>query len=432
MSRSPSNTGVAPAAFAADHGRDEIHWGGRTAFSSQNLRQGQSRKGTVSACMEKGPRTLRRGAWERRVAFDSARGVGMIKSLKVLAGVGVMVGGAVFLATGTAGTANSWNGLPPAVISPAKAFSTTPTDLIEFAPGSDDAIWVGFGPGPHSAAVDQSTHLVYVTEFQENSVLVIDPATAGDATKPEGKPVSVPVGEGPTGVAVDSSARLVYVANMNGGSVSVIDARALSVTATIPVGQAPLDVAVDEGSHVLYVANYASDSISVIDTRTRVVTNTLKGGGGPSGLALDSTANLLYAINRETATVSVYDTVTGRLTATIETSAMVPSSVGLDPDSQILLVGTLYAEALAQVDLSEQREAGIYELACLDLVFDPTTHAAWVAGEEGTLFVIDAARGTVVGSATIEGEDFSAVAFDDELATAYVVSHSGLLWALKR
>lgn len=356
----------------------------------------------------------------------------MFKSLKGLAAVGLMVGCMAIVADCTAGTANSSIAPPARVISPVTAFSATSAELVEFSPGSDDAIWVGFGPGPHSAAVDPSSHLVYVTEFQKDAVLVIDPAKAGDSTTPEGQPVSVPVGDGPTGVAVDVPARMVYVANMNGGSVSAIDAQTHSVTATIPVGQAPLDVAVDEGSHVLYVANYASDSISVIDTRTRAVTTTLKGGGGPSGLALDTKAHILYAINRETASVSVYDTASGRLTATIQTSAMVPSSLDLDPDSQILLVGTMYAEALAQVDLSTQKEAGIYELTCLAMAFDPTTHNAWVASVDGTLFVIDPRKGVIVASATIEGEDFSAVAFDDELATAYVVSHSGLLWALKR
>ena len=49
---------------------------------------------------------------------------------------------------------------------------------------------------------------------------------------------TIPVGIGPDGVAVDPAAHAVYVANYFDGTVSVIDAATRAVTATIGVAPA--------------------------------------------------------------------------------------------------------------------------------------------------------------------------------------------------
>ncbi|RZB17524.1 YncE family protein, partial [Streptomyces sp. F001] len=79
----------------------------------------------------------------------------------------------------------------------------------------------------------------------------------------EGNPI--PVGRGPTGVAVSPNEDRVYVTNFSEGSVSVIN------TATnrkegkpIPVGRGPLGVVVSPIEDRVYVANFSSDSVSVI------------------------------------------------------------------------------------------------------------------------------------------------------------------------
>lgn len=59
----------------------------------------------------------------------------------------------------------------------------------------------------------------------------------------------MPVGKSPYSVAVDPGSRTVYVANYDDGTVSVMDASTRTVTATVPVGKTPEGVAVDPGTH---------------------------------------------------------------------------------------------------------------------------------------------------------------------------------------
>ena len=66
---------------------------------------------------------------------------------------------------------------------------------------------------------------------------------------------TIPVGSGPDGVAVDPAAGTVYVTNYGDGTVSVIDAATNTVTATIPVGSGPDGVAVDPAAGTVYVTN---------------------------------------------------------------------------------------------------------------------------------------------------------------------------------
>jgi YVTN family beta-propeller protein len=115
--------------------------------------------------------------------------------------------------------------------------------------------------------VDPGSHTVYVTNFKDNTVSVIDASTRTVTA-------TVPVGEDPIGVAVDPGSHTVYVANEVSRTVSVIDASTRTVTATVPVGGNPVQVAVDPGTHTVYVANGISpghrdsdNTVSVIESR---------------------------------------------------------------------------------------------------------------------------------------------------------------------
>ena len=63
---------------------------------------------------------------------------------------------------------------------------------------------------PRFPAVDSGSHTVYVTNYQDDTVSVIDGSTRTVTA-------TVPVGKGPEGVAVDPGTRTVYVANLVDG-----------------------------------------------------------------------------------------------------------------------------------------------------------------------------------------------------------------------
>ena len=80
-------------------------------------------------------------------------------------------------------------------------------------------------------------------------------------------------------MAVDPAAGTVYVINYSDGTVSVIDAATAAVTATIAVGSHPDAVAADTAARTVYVANYLyGGTVSVINGATRAVTATIAVG----------------------------------------------------------------------------------------------------------------------------------------------------------
>lgn len=124
---------------------------------------------------------------------------------------------------------------------------------------------------------------------------------------------TVPVGRGTSRVAVDPVMHAVYVANFGDHTVSVIDAKTHTVTATVQVGRWPNDVAVDSGTHTVYVST-STEPMSVIDGSTHTVTATV--GGALNGVAVDPGTHTVYAATGHD-TVSVLDGSSHSVTATV-------------------------------------------------------------------------------------------------------------------
>ena len=91
--------------------------------------------------------------------------------------------------------------------------------------------------------------------------------TGGSGPGPYRVTAAVPVGKHPNGVAVDPGTHTVYVTNFDDNTVSVIDASTRTVTATVPVGKKPGGVAVDPGTHTVYVTNFDDNTVSVIESQ---------------------------------------------------------------------------------------------------------------------------------------------------------------------
>jgi YVTN family beta-propeller protein len=82
----------------------------------------------------------------------------------------------------------------------------------------------------------------------------------------------------------------VYVANYEDNTVSVIDTATNIVNATIPVGTEPFGVAVTPDGSKVYVANQVSNNVSVIATATNVLI------GSPIGVGTGPTAFGIFII----------------------------------------------------------------------------------------------------------------------------------------
>ncbi|WP_079075309.1 YncE family protein, partial [Mycobacterium tuberculosis] len=111
-------------------------------------------------------------------------------------------------------------------------------------------------------------------------------------------------GNGPSGVAVSPVTGLVFVTNFDSNTVSVIDPNTNTVTGSIPVGTGAYGVAVNPGGNI-YVTNQFSNTVSVIDPATNTVTGSITDGNGPSGVAVNPVTGVVYVTNSLDDTVSV-------------------------------------------------------------------------------------------------------------------------------
>ncbi len=168
------------------------------------------------------------------------------------------------------------------------------------------------GKDPTGVVVSPDGKKVYVTNYGDKTVSIIDTATKAVIT-------AVSVEKGPKEIAVTPDGTKVYVANSDGGSISVIDTATNSVTNTVKVGGAPFGVAVNPAGTKAYVTNndkYFS-TVSIIDISTDKVTATIPVGPNPAGVAVTPDGTKVYvAINPYNA-VSVIDTATNTVTATM-------------------------------------------------------------------------------------------------------------------
>jgi YVTN family beta-propeller protein len=113
---------------------------------------------------------------------------------------------------------------------------------------------------------------------------------------PDLSSVDVGVGLSPASVRVHERLGRVFVTNYQANTVSVVDEAARAVIATIPVGDGPVYVEIDDAHDLVFVTNTASDDVSVIDAVTweerRVPV-----GKTPGVLALDPRARRAYVTN---------------------------------------------------------------------------------------------------------------------------------------
>jgi YVTN family beta-propeller protein len=108
----------------------------------------------------------------------------------------------------------------------------------------------------------------------------------------------IKTGKYPCALAINSKTNRIYVVNYADQSITVIDGAANSVLATLPVGDHPQAVTVNEASNQIYVANVHGDSVTVIDCTRNVVADTLHAGKNPYGIVVDKTTGMVATVNQ--------------------------------------------------------------------------------------------------------------------------------------
>jgi YVTN family beta-propeller protein len=97
------------------------------------------------------------------------------------------------------------------------------------------------------------------------------------------EPITIPVGENPFGIALHPSSPRLYVANYSDDTVSVIDPESATVVATIPVADDPSMAAV-RGDRVYVADGLTEHSVAVIDSTSNQVIRTIGIENGSRGI----------------------------------------------------------------------------------------------------------------------------------------------------
>jgi YVTN family beta-propeller protein len=124
-------------------------------------------------------------------------------------------------------------------------------DILAIGMDTHEHTVIKVGNIPSAVAVDAVTHRVYVANYADDTLSVIDGGRVLATVK---------VGRGPQNIAVDAKRKRVYVANFHGDSVTVIDSTNNHVISTKPAGRNPYAVVVDEAAGTVFVGNMTRPS----------------------------------------------------------------------------------------------------------------------------------------------------------------------------
>ncbi|NTU72006.1 MAG: beta-propeller fold lactonase family protein [Coriobacteriia bacterium] len=272
---------------------------------------------------------------------------------------------------------------------------------------------VGVGLSPAAIAVNPITHRVYVANFYDDTVSVIDGVTDSNvATIPMPPGQSIPV---PNAVVVNaiSSPPRAYVANWQSHTVSFIDESTLTKTATVTVPASnglgnPRALALWATSTPpkLYVANYHRDSVSVLNAETGASIAEIPVGSSPRALAIftSATRKRLYVANRYSNNVSIVNMETDAVVATAATGAG-PKAMAVNQSTGDVYVTSPASDTVTVINDTDAVEANVaVGDNPLGVDIDETTGRIFVADyASNDVVVIDSATNAVeatIGVAT--------------------------------
>jgi YVTN family beta-propeller protein len=209
------------------------------------------------------------------------------------------------------------------------AINTTTCSATDATGCSQETPTSQVGPGPQAITLDPTTGTMYVANFVDSTVSVVD-ASGCDAPSSGGcrdVPPIATVGAFPSALAVDMASNTVYVADQDAGTVSLVNAATCNVArhtacgapvAIVRVGKAPAGVAIDQATGTVYVVNSGAGTVSVIDGVTCNAQQTsgcartpptVRVGKSPLGIDVDQATDTVYVSNLGTSekgdTVSV-------------------------------------------------------------------------------------------------------------------------------
>lgn len=172
------------------------------------------------------------------------------------------------------------------------------------------------GQAPSAMAVDQVLHHLFVLNFGDGTVSMIDTRRIAAVRTLAVGGTPNPVGYG---LAIAPTSRRVFVVD-GGRAVRMLDARTGALLRAIRLPVDPFFVAVDNRAQRVFVSesnNFKGNSVVMLDARTGTLLHRTIVGAGASALAADERTGHVFVLNIGANTVSMLDARTGALLRTI-------------------------------------------------------------------------------------------------------------------
>jgi YVTN family beta-propeller protein len=305
------------------------------------------------------------------------------------------------------------------------------------------AATVSVGANPGKVAVNSVTNKIYVCNYGDNTVTVIDGATNATTT--------VPVGTSPVAIAVNPTTNMIYVVNQQSNNVTVIDG-ATNATTTVAVGVDPSSIAVNPVTDKIYVGNYAEVTVTVIDGTTNATTTvtvgtifTINGGQSTDYIAVNTVTNKVYVANFSDNTVAVIDggtNATSTITVADDPFAIDVNSVtnkvyvactglgGLEGNGNVTVIDGATTATTTVTDPNANQPAGVAVNPVANTIYvdnDFSSNMTLIAGDNNTATTLAIAPGAIaVNSVTntiyVDNDNDSVTVIDGNTNTTTTVA----------
>jgi YVTN family beta-propeller protein len=193
-------------------------------------------------------------------------------------------------------------------------------------------------------------HTIFVTNFEESSITVIDATTW--------KPIkTIPVAQKPHGIVLSPDGRFVYASCYGAHAIAVIDVATQTLVATIqvPVASQPYGIGISADGRFVYASDNLTGRLMVINTVTRTYVGSVQLGSHPALVARSSDGKMLYVANGGSRSVSVLDIGTNptrpKVVATVPVQGY-PHGLVVTPDGRYVVVANTLGDTLSVIDAS--------------------------------------------------------------------------------
>lgn len=233
---------------------------------------------------------------------------------------------------------------------------------------------VAVGDGPSALAINPVTGFLYVANYRDFSISVLDRSLKVVA--------ELPISPPPQEVAVNPVTNRIYV--MAGSKLYVLEGGGNTITAVLPITPPGRALAVNPQTNRIYVGRGGlQDSfVDVIDGATNQLITSIPAGPGPEALAVNPVTNRIYSANFSAgpdlrSTVSVIDGATNTVLATITVNDL-PEWAAINPQTNVLYVSSKFT-GLTLIDGNTNAVISTIPHAAFGVAVNPATDRLYTA-----------------------------------------------------